>query len=294
MKMMTTMRQIEIIRDMFDLYVEPVASSFMCGEVPSTVFEIHRRGTREGDWLAFVRFRNTLTISVFKCEVYLEDIVRLCRRCKIWLLTEPVYEMIVTYYMLHPLYQSQCIDFAHNIVNDYESMLADAGRLTYRFIKKHFHFYDPVQKTVLEILHLHNQLFTNRAGVRSFRQQMEDEWEAYKGYMMNRYPMAYKTSIHFKASISRVDADGFIHLDRREEISKTEYISTESVDEIIQKQHEEDQEELAKKKQKRAFSKRPPKSTYTPSKIIDHRFDDQIEGSQVTLKKRKEKLFRGE
>ena len=66
MKMMTTARQIEIIRDMFDSYVEPVASSFMCGEVPSTVFEIHRRGTRENDWLAFIRFLTTGSYTVAK------------------------------------------------------------------------------------------------------------------------------------------------------------------------------------------------------------------------------------
>ena len=255
MKMITTARQIEIIREMFDLYVEPVASSFMCGEVPSTVFEILRRGTRENDWLAFIRFRNTLTISVFRCEVYLEDIVRLARRCKIWLLTESVYKILVTYFMLHPLYQSQCMDFTHDNLADYESMLANAGRMAYRFIKKHFRFEDPVQKTILEMLNIHNLLFTNRPGVRNLREQMEEERLTYKGYMMNRYPDAYRTSTHFKASISMVDENGFIRLERRNRaIPKVEYIGKENIDEIIKQQ----QEDFGKRKRKaKSFSNKP-------------------------------------
>ena len=257
MKMMTTARQIEIIRDMFDSYVEPVASSFMCGEVPSTVFEIHRRGTRENDWLAFIRFRNTLTISVFKCEVYLEDIVRLCRRCKIWLLTEEVYEIVSLYFMLHPLYQSQCVDFSHNITTDYESMLASAGKLTYRFIKKHFEFTDPVQKPVLEMLHIHNQLFTNRKTNHSLSLDMEDQRELYVGFMMNRHPMAYKTAIHFKASMSIVDQNGFIHLERIEGGKRTEYISDIDPDELMREEELRTKEKRNKKY--RAFKIKPQK-----------------------------------
>lgn len=251
MKMMTTNRQIEIIREMFDKYVEPVASGFMCGEVPSTVFEIHRRGTREGDWLAFVRFRNTLTISVFRCAVYLEDIVRLCRRCKIWLLTEPVYEVVVTYFMLHPLYQSQCMDFTHDNLSDYESMFADAGKLTYRFIKKHFTFYEPVQKTVLEILNIHNQIFTNRNVGYSLKNAMEENRLTYKGFMMNRYPMAYKTSTHFKASSCIVDADGFMHLEKREEISHTEYMNGDDVSDILKEQEVLTQKEIRRNRKEK-------------------------------------------
>lgn len=265
MKMMTTPRQVEIICEMFDSYVEPVASSFMSGEVPSTVFKVHQRGTREKDWLAFVRFRNTLTISVFKCEVYLDDIVSLCRRCKIWLLTEPIYKIIVTYFMLNPLYQCQCIDFKHDNLSDYESMLTKAEKLTYRFIKKHFAFEANIQKTILEMLHIHMQLFTNTVGPRNLNREMEIQRTRYVDYMMRHYPMAYKTAIHFKASKSIVSEDGFIRLERIENIKRTEYIGQDDPDSILKRYEEEDlryeEYDAATKKKYRAYSKKPPKKT---------------------------------
>ena len=259
MKMMTTPRQVEIICEMFDSYVEPVASSFMCGEVPSTVFKVHQHGTREGDWLAFVRFRNTLTISVFKCEVYLDDVVSLCRRCKIWLLTEPIYKLIVTYYMLNPLYQCQCIDFTHDNLLDYESMLVNAEKLTYKFIKKHFAFEANIQKTVLEMLHTHMLLFTNRSTTRNLNRVMEEYREKYVSYMMRHHPMAYKTAIHFKASKSIVTQEGFIHLERVVNISRVEYIGQEDPEEILKQYQLEDMEKENKSHAKKAFSKKPPK-----------------------------------
>ena len=70
---------IVMIKDVFDNYVEPVAKSFMSGELPSVMLTIHRRGTREKDWLAHVRFKDSLTVSLFKCDVYIDDIYRLCR-----------------------------------------------------------------------------------------------------------------------------------------------------------------------------------------------------------------------
>lgn len=258
MKMMTTPRQVEIICEMFDAYVEPVASSFMSGEVPSTVFKVHQSGTREGDWLAFVRFRNTLTISVFKCEVYLDDVVSLCRKCKIWLLTETIYKVIVTYFMLNPLYQCQCIDFTHDNISDYESMLINAEKMTYKFIKKHFQFEANIQKTILEMLHTHMLLFTNRSGPRNLNRVMEEHRERYVAYMMRHYPMAYKTAIHFKASKSIVTQEGFIHLERVVDISRTEYIGQEDPEEILRQYQLEDQE-AKNKKAKKPFSKKPPK-----------------------------------
>lgn len=259
MKMIATARQVEIVIDMFDRYVEHVASSFMCGEVPSTVFAVHRKGTKERDWLAMIRFKNTLTISIFRCEVWLEDIVRLCRRCKIWLLTEEVYKIISLYFMLHPLYQTQYIDFSHEIDSDYESMMAGAGKAAYKFIRRHFDFEDPVQEVILEMLNYHNMMFTNHfygPNKDNVGEACETERGKYVGFMMHRHPLAYKTAIHYKASTSLVDQDGFIHLARTANIGGTRYVRQE--EDRNQSLHEQEREDNPAK---RPFSHRPDRSS---------------------------------
>lgn len=258
MKTITTTRQVEIIIEMFDRYVEHVASSFMCGEVPSTVFAVHRRGTKERDWLAMIRFKNTLTISIFRCEVWLEDIVRLCRRCKIWLLTDEIYKIISLYFMLHPLYQTQYIDFSHEIDSDYESMMAGAGKATYKFILRHFNFEDRIQKVVLEILNYHNMMFTNHfygPNKDNVGEAYEIERKKYVELMMARQPLAYKTAIHYKASTSLVDQDGFIHLARTADIGGTRYVRQE--DDRNQSLNEQKREDNPAK---RPFSQQPDRS----------------------------------
>lgn len=275
---MTIERQIEIIRNMFDQYVEFVAGSFMYGQVPSTVFMIHRTGSKEKDWLASVRFRNTITISVFRCEVWMEDIDRLCRKCKIYLLTEPIYEVISLYFMLHPLYQTQYVDFSHNdVVLDYDSMIAGAGKATYKFIKKHFPFHDPVQKTVLEMLNYYNMMITNQpyqSSTETLSEAMESVREIYVGYMMNRHYYCYKHAIHYKASNALLDADGFMIMERLNKNKSIQYVRDENVDKISK-------EEAEKKPKKRAMSQKPI------ARGIDYEHYMKQQGNEVqTLKRR--------
>ena len=277
MKMLTTQKQIEIIRDVFDRFVEPVASSFMSGEVPSTMFTIHRKGSREKDWLASVRFRNTLTISVFKCEVFMEDIVNLCRRCKIYLVTDTIYEVVALYFMLHPLYQSQFMIFEHDTIQDYESMMRNAGRSTYRFIKRQFQFEDPVQKTVLEILNCYNLLFTNTVILgRNIREQLENYQSTYVGFMMNRHPGAYKTAIHFKAQNYVVDRDGFIILEPRKDLSKVEYIREEKDLKLPADWEAEDEAKKNKKKNNKL-------AAILPSRALSTHLKDWVEPEPPTF-----------
>ena len=235
MKMMDVERQIEIIKEMFDLYVEPVASGFMFGEVPSSVFAIHCHGTKESDWLAAVRFKNTVTISVFRCEVWLEDIVRLCRRCKIWLITEEVLKIVSAYFMLHPLLQTQNINFTHNTSIGFESMLAGAGDMTYRFLRDHFLFTVKEQRVVLELLNYHNIIYTNLPygpNKDNIKEAMENEWKIYREIMLEKYPHAYRKSTHYKAAWCRVDEQGFIHFCRNPEARLT-HSREETVEEVM-------------------------------------------------------------
>ena len=62
MRLMTLQRCIEITQQMFDEYVEPLGKSLMFGEVSSISLPIHRRGTKDKDWLAHARFKHTLSI----------------------------------------------------------------------------------------------------------------------------------------------------------------------------------------------------------------------------------------
>lgn len=256
MKMMSIKEEIDIIRRIFDDYVEPVASSFMYGEVPSTVFVIHRKGTKERDWLASVRFKNTVTISMFRCEVWLEDINRLCRRCKIWLQPKDVMEVVVLYFMLHPLYQTQHMDFHTNAESDYDSMLYGAGISTYQFIKNHYPIKTKAQEAVLDLLNYHNMVFCNQFGGKR-RKTIERYYtvarELYENEMLRNHYMAYKTSIHYKASMSQVDENGFIRLSRHEDLSSVEYVNRD-VEQSLKDYRAE--QENSRYKDKKKFSVR--------------------------------------
>lgn len=273
--MMSTEREVEIIRSMFDTYVEFVAASFMCGEVPSSVFAIHSRGTKDNDWLATVKFKNSLTISMFRCEVYLEDLVRLCRRCKFWLITEPVLEVVSLYFMLHPLLQTQNLNFAKSATVGYESMLAGAGDMTYKFISKCFHFSDPVQRHCLEVLRCHNILSVNlpySQNKSDVKELMDYEWCCYKQYMLEKYPAAYRKATHFKASGNIVDELGFIHISKRP-VGNLEHSRKESVEDVLKLKGD------LRRKNKKAFSITPErkKQSKMELKTVDengfYRFD---------------------
>lgn len=216
-KIISLDEMVEITSEMFDTYVEPVALSLMCGEVPSTTFVIHRTGTKENDWLAHIRFKNTLTISVFRCDVYLDDIMTLCRRCKMYLVTKEVFRVAVTFAMLHPLYQTQYMNFTTDVNTDYESMMSGAGKASYQFMKKHFEFHDPFERTVLETLRYHSMIFINNFSHAPKNVRIGDIIEELNyeySYQMNAYyPLAYKTAKYSKAQTNLVDLDGFIKLE---------------------------------------------------------------------------------
>jgi len=214
--MITLDEAVAITDDMFTNYVEPVGLSLMSGEVPQIMFSINRRGTKEKDWLAQVRFKNTLAISVFRCDVYLEDVFRLCRDCRLWLITREVFQVAVLYAMLHPLYQSQYVDFGFDVNIDYESMMASAGRQAYAFMSKHVPIVDLVQPIVLEIFRYHMMIFTNHhEGELHSTRTLRDLQKQYEQIMLEKYRGAYCMARYRKAWTSLVDADGFIVLEKK-------------------------------------------------------------------------------
>ena len=237
MRLFTLQRAVQISNEMFSEYVEPLGLSMMSGEVPQMMFMIHQRDSKYQDWLAQVRFKNTLTISVFKCEVYLEDVFRLCRRCKLWLITEEIFRVAVLYAMIHPLYQSQYLDFTRDINADYESMMAGAGKDTYRFIKNFYLAridYDPVEKIVLDIFRYHLMIYTNKTET-GCGEAYEDALFAYRQIMLLQYKGAYEVARYRKAQTYLIDEDGYMLMERRV-TGSTNYTvdgSREFIDEVI-------------------------------------------------------------
>lgn len=218
MRLITLDEAVQIVSQVFDEYVEPLAVSMMSGEVPSITFAIHRYGTKESDWLAHVSFKNSSSISTFKCDVYLEDIFRFCRHCRLWLITDGVFQVVALYYMLHPLYQSQYINFDIDVNADYESMMSGAGKETYNFIQQYCRVVSPVQQTVLDILKYHMMIFTNhyygtqkhKAG-RAYLNAVQQ----YAYYMHEEAKGAYDVARYRKAQTCLVDKDGFMIMERR-------------------------------------------------------------------------------
>ena len=217
MRLMTLQRCIEITQQMFEEYVEPLGKSLMFGEVPSISLTIHRRGTKDKDWLAHVSFKNTLSISVFKCEIWMDDMFLMCRRCKLWLLTEDIFNVVALYHMLQPLYQSQFINFGHDVESDYGSMLYNANHAACKFIKKFYLNKSPVnpaiETVVLNILQYNMQIFTNST-TPGLGERFHDAQEEYEAFMMEHYEMPYRTARIWTATTTLVDSDGYFKLER--------------------------------------------------------------------------------
>ena len=210
MRLITLDECAELTDQLFDRFVMPLAVSNMTGEIPSIHFGIHRHGTKERDWLAHIRYKHTMTISVFQCDVWLEDIFRLCRRSKLWLITKEVYQIAALYAMLHPIYQTECMHFDTDTNTDYDAMMAEAGEWTYRFIKNYYPYTDEVQPMVLEILRHHMADYagkTEEASYRSWQRRYEQE-------MLAIYEEPYRVARARKANTSLLDYEGFIKLER--------------------------------------------------------------------------------
>lgn len=211
MRLITLDEAVQITSTIFNDYVEPLAVSMMSGEVPSILLGIHRYGTKESDWLAHTSFKNSASISVFKCDIYLEDIFRLCRRCKLWLVTEDVFRVVALYYVLHPLYQTQYINFDIDVNADYESMMAGAGKEADHFIRKFCSLRTTTEQTVLDILKYHMMIFTNHYHGRDTNvgRAYTDAIESYAYIMLVNYRGAYEVARYRKAQTCLIDRDGY-------------------------------------------------------------------------------------
>ena len=201
--------------ELFDNYVAPAAKSMMSGEVPSAMLTIHRLGTKDKDWLAFVQFKDGMPVSTFRCSLYLEDVFRLCRRNYIYLVTDEIYRVAALYAMLHPLYQSQYSDFTKDLMLDYDSMMAGAGDETYRFITRYYDFGpDGTDRIALDLFRYHMMIFSNHPKVYDVKSKVKLRRADYESMMLDKYPDAYRAARFRKAQTCQGDREGFIRLEK--------------------------------------------------------------------------------
>lgn len=202
----------------FDCYVEPYAYAVMSGELPAITYMVHRTGSKDHDWSANIRLKNTMTISVFRCEVWIDDILSFCRTCRLYLITEDVFRPVSLFYMLHGLLQSQYMNFDNDIESDYESMMVSAGHNAYQFMKEHYQFHSEIERRVLDIVWYNSMILTNNykyAPKQCLVGEILNELHGtYEHYMFENHAEAYRTAKRMKAQTSQVDEDGFFVLER--------------------------------------------------------------------------------
>ena len=216
MRLISMKQIVDISVNLFNEYVEPVALSIMSGEVPSITFNIHTRGTKEKDWLAYTRFKNTSALSSYRCELYIDDIFRLSHMVKLHLVTEEVYSITCLWFILHPLYQSHYIYFKRTVGDNFESMMAGAGNEAYNFISKFYKFRNEIERVVLDILNYHMMIFTNhRYGDINPKALYEQKQKEYYDIMMKQHPIAYRAAKARPSHNDMIDENGYIHLSPR-------------------------------------------------------------------------------
>lgn len=219
MRIISANQMVKITIDMYKRYIEPLACSFMYGEVPTSTIVIHRAGSYDHDWLTKVRFKNSVSISMFRCEVYLHDLAEFCRYCRMWLLTETVFRVVVTYTMLFPLYQSQYLNFeTYGVEKGYDMMMTEAGNDAYEFMLQHFHYEEEhFEKVILHLIHYYgmiiNQTFKYFPDKRDILEDVYELEKIYERHMLQHHYRPYQTARHWKARDYLLDENGFMLLE---------------------------------------------------------------------------------
>ena len=214
-------RSVAMIQEVFSKYVEPVAKSYMKGEIPQILLTIHRQGTKDKDWLAQVRLKETSSVSLFRCDIYLEDIHRLCRHCRLYLQTEQCFPVIVLWFVLHPLFQSQYNEFTADIVTDYDAMMIGAGDQTYDFIMSNLSMRSPFKRAVLDVLR-YNMMILSHTDDPDVGKKLVRATRYYQKYCLEHHREAYNVSSLRRGHSCMIDPDGYMIVERLTQTQKKE------------------------------------------------------------------------
>ncbi|MDE6040989.1 MAG: hypothetical protein K2F99_05375 [Muribaculaceae bacterium] len=206
-------QSVKMVEEVFNRYVEPVVKTYMLGEIPQLILTIHRQGTKEKDWLASVRWKETNTASIFRCDVYFEDIHRLCRDSRIYLQTEVNFPVILLYFIMHPVFQSQYTDFTtSNLLKDYDAMMVGSAERAAEYIMEKLSAKTGYKRSVVDVLTTYtayaiNPTDENRAVLRAAQKR-------YHKLAMELYPAAYPVAALRRGHMCLVDQDGYMHLEK--------------------------------------------------------------------------------
>ena len=215
------------IVDVFATYIYPVVDKIMIGEVRSVSVNIFTKGSREKDVFARTKLRNKEVISIYRVDIWLEDIMRLCREHKMFLTTEEVFQIAVLYYILHPLYTTKFME-SPSQGEIFDSIYAAATDRTNQTIIRRIGKLSYIQSTVLDILKFSDMVYCNRSfDLEPGESPLEHKLMSinrYREYMLKHHKQAYHTAVKFKANYYQVDHDGFFVLESAKSKIHTSYI----------------------------------------------------------------------
>ena len=266
MRLVNTEEMIQISLEQFAKWAEPLACSFMYGEVPTSSIIIHRTGSYDHDWLTKVRFKNSVSISMFRCEIYLDDIIDFCKRCHIWLITKEIFRLAITFCMLYPLYQTQYMNFKEDGVETaYQTMITEAGKDTYDFMTQYYPFHDPLEKLILDIFFYESmhiiQTYKYFPEGLDYTETISKLILQYEKIMKKSYKIPYRTAQYRKAQDCLINEEGYMLI---EYVDQREIKYDEDME--LQQIPQEVKEELVHVEQKEKRKRGRPRRTDTERK----------------------------
>ena len=192
----------------------------MVGEVRSASVNIYTHGTFDKEEYAHTKLKNREVISVYRVDIWLDDIMRLCRNNKLYLITKEIFDIASVFYMLHPLF---CAKFLENPSpkDNYDSIYCAAADLSCQYIDRRMIHLTKEQRLALNVFKYNIMVLTNH----SFDLPPNDSpleyklksIQEYKRYMLHYHKEAYRESVRFKAYTCEVTEEGFILLEKADD-----------------------------------------------------------------------------
>ena len=218
MRTFTVDQSVKMVEEVFNRYVEPIVKNYLLGEIPQLILTIHRRGTKDKDWLAQIRWKETNTTSLFRCDVYMDDIYRLCRDSRLYLQTEDIFPVILLYFIMHPVYQSQYNDFTSDLVTDYDSMMLKASEQTSMYIMEKLSAKTGYKRSVVDVLTTYTayMLKPNEDTLVNLRLAQRK----YQRFATELWPMAYPVAALRRGHTCMIDSEGLMHIERLKQMKE--------------------------------------------------------------------------
>ena len=230
MRTFTVEWMVDELVELFANYVYPIVDKIMIGEVRSVSVNIFTKGSREKDIYARTKLRNQEVISLYRVDIWLEDIMRLCRSDKMYLVTEEIFEVVALYYILQPLFVSKFMESPEK-GEIFDSIYVGASRYTASAILDCSEKLTRIQKVALTNLYYTSLLSCNyNPPQKSSLERQLTAIKRYKKYMLANMRSPYITAVTYRANYYQVSPKGFIVLERANRKVHESYIIEKSMD----------------------------------------------------------------